>query len=277
MRLCLIEERRVSCISSRWINELLRRANIRPHKNKYWLTSKDRTDPNFDQRVAAVCDAYAVAVNDFEQHGVHTICIDEQTGIQALERISPDRLVLPGQVARREYEYHRHGTLCLFGNLHVATGKILEPMIRQTRTEDDFLENIDQLVVKDPAATYRFITDNLNTHASESMVRYVAEACDIEESLGVKGRHGILESVQSRVAFLSDPTHRIRFIYTPRHCSWLNQIEIWFGTLRKKVTHWMSFAILEELEEGILSFIGYYNKTHAKPYRWTYTGRVLAA
>lgn len=267
----------ISSFSSRWINELLRRAKIRPHKNKYWLTSKDRTDPDFGQRVAAVCDAYLVAVHDYEQHGVHTICIDEQTGIQALERICPDRLVLPGKVALREYEYHRHGTLCLFGNFHVATGKILEPMLRQTRTEEDFLENIDQLIVKDPAANYRFITDNLNTHSSESLVRYVADACGIEEPLGVKGEHGILESVRSRAAFLSDPTHRIRFIYTPRHCSWLNQIEIWFGTLRKKVTRWMSFDSVEALEASILSFIEYYNKTHAKPYQWTYTGRVLAA
>jgi len=150
-------------------------------------------------------------------------------------------------------------------------------MLRQTRTEEDFLENIDRLVVNDPTATFRFVTDNLNTHNSESLVRYVAEACRIDQPLGVKDQHGILKSVQSRVALLTDPTHCIRFIYTPRHCSWLNQIEIWYGTLRRKVTRWMSFDSVDALEQGILSFIDYYNNTHARPYRWTYTGRVLAA
>ena len=107
-------------------------------------------------------------------------------------------------LARREYEYTRHGTLGLFGNLHVATGEILSPLIRETRTEEDFLENIDGLVCTDADAQWRFITDNLNTHVSESLVRYVAAHCEIETDLGVKGRHGILKSQQSRRHFLTD-------------------------------------------------------------------------
>lgn len=150
-------------------------------------------------------------------------------------------------------------------------------MIRQTRTEIDYLENLDNLIAHDPKASYRIIADNLTTHCSESLVRYVAETCGIKTPLGTKGEHGILRSVQSRVDFLTDPTHRIQFLFTPRHCSWLNQIEIWFGTLRSKLTRWMSFSSLSALEDAIFTFVDYYNTTLAHPYNWTYTGKVLAA
>ena len=277
LSLQLIADGIFDAISGRWIGKLLRRAAIRPHKNKYWLTSKDKTDPSFDQRVAEVCAAYRDAIGLYQTKGIHTICIDEQTGIQALERIAPDLLPGPGLTMLREYEYIRHGTLCLFGNLHVATGRILSPMLRQTRTEEDYLENIDSVIWLDPDASYRLIADNLNTHSSESCVRYVAASCGIEEDLGKKGVRGILKSVASRVAFLTDPSHRIQFLFTPRHCSWLNQIEIWFGTLRSKVTRWSSFGSLEALQTAIETFIDYFNETMARPYHWTYTGKVLTA
>lgn len=115
----------------------------------------------------------------------------------------------------------------------------------------------------------------MNTHVSESLVVYVAAACGIETDLGVKGRHGILKSVSSRRDFLTDKSHRIRFVYTPKHCSWLNQIEIWFGTLRKKLTRYGSFRSLDDLQDRILRFIEYYNATMAKPYRWTCDGTLL--
>jgi len=168
-------EKFLDSISGRWINKLLRRAKIRPHKNKYWLTSKDKADPLYDQRVSTVCHAYHEAIEAYERQGIHTICIDEQTGIQALERIAPDLPVRPGMPSLREYEYTRHGTLCLFGNFHVATGQVLCPMIRQTRTEIDYLENLDNLILQDPKAGYRIIADNLTTHCSESLVRYIAD------------------------------------------------------------------------------------------------------
>lgn len=277
LSLQMVLEGAIESISGRWVSRLLGRAAIRPHKNKYWLTSKDKADPNFEQRVVSICDAYRQAIRLYDQQGIHTICIDEQTGIQALQRIAPDLPTAPGKRMLREYEYTRHGTLCLFGNLHVATGKILCPMLRETRTEEDYLENLDNLIRQDKDAGYRLIADNLNTHSSESCVRYVAACCGIDVDLGKKGARGILKSVASRVAFLSDPSHRIQFLFTPRHCSWLNQIEIWFGTLRNKVTRWMSFDSLASLEESIDSFITYFNETMAKPYEWTYTGKVLAA
>ena len=225
--------------------------------------------------VATVCDAYRNAIPLFEKDGIHTVCIDEQTGIQALERIAADLLPSPGKVARREYEYIRHGTVGLFGNLHVPTGRIIAPMIRETRNEEDFLENVDNVVGTDPNATWRISVDNLNTHCSESMVRYVAHACGIEEDLGLKGVRGILASQETRKIFLKNPEHRIHFIYTPRHCSWLNQIEIWLGVLRRKLTRFGSFTSLEDLSARIIRFIDYYNLTMARPYSWTYQGQLL--
>ena len=145
----------------------------------------------------------------------------------------------------------------------------------QARTEDDFLENIDGLVRTDPDADWRFVADRLNTHCSESLVVYVAHQCGIDTDLGVKGRRGTLKSLKSRREFSSDPSRRIRFIYTPKHCSRLNQIEIWFGTLRKKLTRYGSFSSLENLQHRILRFIEYYNQTMAKPYRWTCDGSLL--
>jgi hypothetical protein len=229
----------------------------------------------FAEQVRAVCQAYAEALPLYQLSGVHTVSIDEQTGIQALERIAKDKPVRPGQFARLEYEYIRHGTIGLFGNLHVATGQILCPLLRETRTEEDFLENIDNLVQTDPAARWRFILDNLNTHVSESLVRYVAESCELCEDLGVKGRRGVLQSIATRRRFLANTSHRIHFIYTPKHTSWLNQIEIWFGVLRRKATRHGSFPSVAHLIDRILEFITYYNNTMAHPYKWTYKGSLL--
>lgn len=197
------------------------------------------------------------------------------TGIQALERIAPTKPMKPGYVERREFEYTRHGTQTLIGNFHVATGEVIAPTIRATRNEEDFVCHITQTVATDPNATWIFVMDNLNTHVSESLVKFVAKACELDIDLGKKGRRGILRSVATRKAFLSDPSHRIRFVYVPKHTSWLNQIECWFSILVRRVIKRGNFTSIDDLREKILAFIDYFNRTLAKPFKWTFTGRPL--
>jgi hypothetical protein len=206
---------------------------------------------------------------------VHTVSVDEMTGIQALERIAATQPMQPGRVERIEFEYKRHGTQCLIGNFHVVTGEVLSPTIGATRTEEDFRAHIARTVATDAQAGWVFVADNLNTHCSEALVRYVAEACGLDIDLGKKGRRGILRSMASRKAFLSDPSHRIRFVYVPKHTSWLNQIECWFSILVRRVIKRGNFKSIEDLREKILAFIEYFNRTLAKPFKWTFTGRPL--
>ncbi|MCI0526709.1 MAG: transposase [Nitrospira sp.] len=209
------------------------------------------------------------------KQGVHVVSTDEKTGIQALERIHPTRPMAPGYVERQEFEYKRHGTQSLIANLEVATGKVIHPSIGETRTEEDFVAHIGRTVDRDPEGEWIFIVDRLNTHQSESLVRLVAKRCEISEDLGVKGKSGILESMPSRAAFLEDTDHRIRFVYTPKHSSWLNQIEIWFSILVRRLLKRGSFQSVGELRDRISGFIDYFNKTVAKPFKWTYAGRPL--
>ena len=265
-------------ISGRSVRRMLAAMVIRPHHHRYWLFSGDKQkDPMFDAKVQRVCEVYRDAIELFERDGVHTISIDEMTGIQALERTAADLPVRPGSAAKLEYEYRRHGTTTLFGNFHVATGKLWCPLLRKTRDEWDMLENINDIVCTGGEdAGYRLVMDNLNTHCSASMVQMIAGLIGYEGELGKKGGRGILKDVASRKAFLSDPTHRICCVYTPRHCSWLNQIEIWFSTLRRKVLRRGSFASVDALCDRIESFIEYYNDFLAAPFQWTYRGKVLA-
>jgi hypothetical protein len=197
------------------------------------------------------------------------------TGIQALERIAPTKPMQPGRSERREFEYRRNGTQCLIGNLEVATGKVLSPTVQKTRTEEDFADHVARTVATDPAAGWIFVADNLTIHCSESLVRYVAQACGMEEDLGKKGKRGVLKSVATRKAFLKDLGHRIRFVYVPKHTSWLNQIEIWFSILVRRVLKRGNFVSEADLREKILAFIDYFNRTLAKPFKWTFTGRPL--
>ncbi len=203
---------------------------------------------------------------------------DELTGVQALERKHPGLPLAPGKVERREFEYIRHGTRTFILSRDVATGKLVAPSCGPTRNEADFLAHVQAVVATDPTATrWHVVCDNLNTHQSESLVRWVAQLSGVPEELGIKGKSGILASMASRAAFLSDPTHKVVFHYTPKHSSWLNQMEIWLSILVRKLLKRGSFTSVEELEAKVLAFIEYYHHTMAKPFKWTYQGKALMA
>jgi transposase len=264
----------VDSISAKQVGRWLAAAELQPHRNKYWLNTTEKDDAVFQAQVELVCQTWREAPDLYFQANTHTVSVDEMPGLQALERIAETIPMQPGQSKRIEYEYRRHGTLCLIGNWHVVEGQMISPTIKPTRTEADFAWHIHNTVQTDSDAGWVFVLDNLNVHCSATLVGYVAERECIEKStLGKKGHSGILKSMASRQKFLSDRSHRIRFVYLPKHTSWLNQIEIVFGIVSRRVMRHGNFKSLEHLKERLLDFIQYFNRTFAKPFQWNYTGR----
>ena len=248
---------------------------MQPHRSRYWLNAKTKAeDPvAFAQQVETVCTLYAYAPL-LHSLGGHVVSVDELTGIQALERIARTIAMAPNQPERQAFEYVRHGTVRLIATFAIVSGQVVSPSLGPTRTEADFAAHLARLIDTDPTGLWVCIMDQLNTHPSESLVRLIAERCSMPDDLGSKGKAGVLQSMTTRAAFLSDPTHRIQVVYVPKHTSWLNQIEIWFGILVRRVIKRGNFPSVDALRERILAFIAYFNQT-AKPFKWTYTGRPL--
>jgi len=225
------------------------------------------------ERIDDICEVYH---ETSQKEDELVISVDEMTGVQALERISDELPMSQGKPVAREFEYERYGTQTVIAGFNVTTGGV-NAVCGDTRKEDDFASFIEDTINDNPDyRKYHFVLDQLNTHKSETLVYLVAKLIGDEQDLGVKGKSGILESMKSREAYLMNAEHDIVFHYTPKHCSWLNQIEIWFGILMQKVIKRGSFTSTQDLKDKIFRFIDYFNETLAKPFKWTYRAKPLA-
>lgn len=267
----------VESISCSTIARLLNEADIKPHLSRYWeFNERDKAPQIFDQKIHKVNELYKNA-KKLQEQGCTVVGFDEKTGMQALERAASTLPVSVGQTEKREFNYKRHGTLVLTANFEVSTGQIISPTIETTRTESQLAAHIERTINMRPDGEWIFICDQLNTHKSESLVKLTATLCGIKEDLGIKGKVGILKSMETRQEFLENDSHRIRFVYLPKHTSWMNQVEMWFSILSKRVLKRGNFTSLEDLRKKLLDFIEYFNKVLAKPFRWTYSGKPLKA
>ena len=267
----------VSSISTSRVGDFLRLVSLQPWRRKYWCFTTEKDEELFQAQVDEVCSVYLNAPMAYAEHNTRTICVDEMTSLAANERRASSKLALPNQVAKVECQYTRHGTLSLTGSWDVVQGQMIHTTIDETRDAEDFAQHICRTIATDPLSSWVIVADNLNTHYGEPVVRLVAELLGIDPAqLGSKKRRcGVLGCVQSRREFLTDPSHRIRFVYTPKHSSWLNQIEVVFGVIAGRVIRCGDFSSKQDLKTKLLQFIAYYNRSYAKPLNWTYTGRPI--
>jgi hypothetical protein len=246
---------------------------LQPHKSEYWLFPKIDNWDAFTKRVALVCHFILIAIKSKDLN-LHVLSVDEKTGIQAIERYESIAPLSKGRHQRKEFEYTRHGTTTLIAAINVANGQLINAHLKQTRDEKDYADFIKQTVAQLPEMDKVVIlSDQLNTHLSESLVGWVAESGGYgEEDLGIKGDKGILKNMQTRMTFLESEYHRVRFVFTPKHCSWLNPIENWFAKLQRHVIKNGNFLSVKELESKIKNYINFYNDRLAKALKWKFSG-----
>mgnify|MGYP000122273667 CR=1 FL=1 len=247
------------------IQRVLQAADLKPHRSVYWLNSHD---PDFDAKAQDICKLYVQAPFLYQQ-GELVICGDEKTGMQILQRKHPTILVQPGKPEKREHEYIRHGCRALIASFIVPTGEVVWDL-GITRTSVDFAAHLAH--VADQFADqkkFHWVLDNLNTHWSLDVCKLMAELS------GLPFHKKDLRTGTQRRAFLTNPEHKHVFHFTPKHGSWLNQVELWFSTLERRFLKRGDFTSAAEFTERLTAYLNDYNEHRAHPYRWTYTGEPL--
>lgn len=215
------------------IGRILHFNNLRPHLVRYWLTTKD---PDFAPKAERICDLYLNV-----PPGAKVYCVDEKP-IQVLGRKFP-ALVAPNGVVRKEYEYIRRGTCCLLAAFDVQTGRVLGEVVDH-RTAENTVAFLEKLAWQQPTGDVYVVWDNLNTHYDGPDKRWTA----------FNARHG----------------NRFHFVYTPIHASWLNQVEIWFSIIEKRILKHADFADLAACQTRVMGFVHWWNSQEAHPFRWTW-------
>lgn len=249
------------------VQRILAEADLKPHQSRYWLHSDD---PEFEAKALDISRLYLDAPRLY-QRGELVICVDEKTSIQALERARPITPLAPGRPERRDPEYIRHGTRCLIASLVVPTGQVIGSVTEQRATWD-FVRHIRDVVVQFPwVVRFHWVMDNLNTHWTFELCQYLGKL-----SGGWDSRPNLKTGPQRR-SFLTDGSHKHVVHYTPKHGSWLNQVEIWFGVLSRRLLRRGEFRSVQELAARLLAFIEYYDRHDAHPYEWTYSGKPLVS
>lgn len=247
------------------IGRILQAADIKPHRSVYWLNSHD---PDFDAKAQDICKLY-VQAPVLHQHGELVVCCDEKTGMQILQRKHPTIAVQPGKPEKREHEYIRHGTRCLIASFVVPTGKLVWDL-GETRTSRDFAAHLTHVAEQYPdCKRFHWVLDNLNTHWS-------LDVCKLIARLNGRAFHKKdLKTGAQRRIFLTDAEHKHVFHFTPKHGSWLNQVELWFSTLARRFLKRGDFASAADFIQRVTAYLHDYNAHRAHPYRWTYTGQPL--
>lgn len=255
-----ILQQNITQISPSSVWRLLDQIALKPHKQVYWLNSPD---PDFESKMLHIVDLYLSPPKD----GL-LFCMDEKTGIQALERKYADHPSEPGKPYRREHSYERHGTQDLLAAFEVSSGDVFANTMdgHSSVFWESFIKDLVSQYSKDQK--FHFIQDNYSTHSTPGLCQLIAQLCDVPLPK--------LKTQEDRRNWLMQHDKRIVFHYLPTHASWLNQIEIWFSTLSKKLLKRINVRSLQELKNKIVEFIQYYNDKIAHPYKWTYTGKPLA-